>query len=138
MSESTKLPSKPAPPTGSDTVDAEHGVQLGLLDATITALSEEDAGAGELLDQLYTYSEAHFLSEQLLMRMAARANYEGHVEEHTRLLQDLDRVRAQLQKEQYSDARAALEAHRVRLLEHIRSWDRSVEDPPQPGAGATP
>lgn len=126
MSQHEGFPSKPAPPTGSDMADAEHGIQLGLLDATITALAEDASSATELLEQLYTYSEAHFLSEQLLMRMAARANYEGHVEEHSGLMQDLDNVRTQVAEGQRDDAHATLEAHQARLLEHIRSWDQSI------------
>ena len=131
MSQQTGLPSTPAPPTGSAATDAEHGIQLGLLEASISALSREAPNADELVEQLYTYSEAHFLSEQLLMRMAARSNYEGHVEQHGELMQDLDKARAELQKGRPAAAQAALEGHRERLLEHIRSWDRSVEDPPE-------
>ena len=138
MSEHEGYPSQTAPPTGSATADTEHGIQLGLLDAAISALAEEPARAGELLDQLHAYSEAHFLSEQLLMRMAARVNYEGHVEEHTRLMQELQKARAKFDDERPEAAREALEAHQAHLLDHIRSWDRSVEDPPQPGAGTAP
>ena len=73
MTETSGYPSRPAPPTGSAATDAEHGIQLGLLDATLSALASDAPDAGELLDQLYAYSEAHFLSVKLLMRMAARA-----------------------------------------------------------------
>ena len=132
MSEEHGLPSTPAPATGSAATDAEHGIQLGLLDASIDALSGGDPGAIELVEQLHTYSEAHFLSEQLLMRMAARANYEGHVEQHVQLMQDLDRARAELGNDRASAAQGILEDHRISLLEHIRSWDRSIEEIPQP------
>jgi hemerythrin len=130
MIDQSGYPSRPAPPTGSATTDAEHGIQLGLLDATLSALASDAPDAGELLDQLHAYSEAHFLSEQLLMRMAARANYEGHVDQHTVLMQDLEKARTELNEEQYEAARTTLEDHHARLLAHIQSWDQSVEDPP--------
>ena len=136
MNLNTALPSTPAPPTGSATADAEHGIQLGLLDAAITALADGERSAEELLDQLVTYSEAHFLSEQLLMRMAARANYEGHVEQHAELMQELALVKEQFERGECEGAEAMLRDHQERLLEHIRSWDRSVAEPP--GAGVSP
>jgi hemerythrin-like metal-binding protein len=127
MSESTKLPSKPAPPTGSGTVDAEHGVQLGLLEAALAALADEAASARQLVEQLSVYTQTHFLSEQLLMRLAARSNYEGHLDQHELLMQDLDAVGELLERGDLAGAAARLKAHETQLLEHIRSWDRSVE-----------
>lgn len=136
MSQQNGLPSTTAPPTGSAATDAEHGIQLGLLDASISALSRNASNAGELVEQLYTYSEAHFLSEQLLLRMSARSNYEGHVEQHGELMQDLQGVRAELQNGRPAAAQSALQDHRERLLEHIRSWDRSIEGAPRSAAPA--
>jgi hemerythrin len=121
-----QLPTRPAPATGSDSVDAEHGIQLGLLDACRTALNRNREGASELMEQLYTYSQAHFLSEQLLMRLAARADYEGHVLEHERLLQQLDGAREKLGQREFSASEDALRLHEEDLINHIRSWDRSI------------
>lgn len=84
------------------------------------------ADANELVEQLFTYSQAHFLSEQLLMRLAARSNYEGHAQRHEELMQDLDAVRACVQRGDHAAAATLLRAHERRLLEHIRSWDLSV------------
>lgn len=127
MSGTSGLPSRPAPPTGSSTVDAEHGIQLGLLEATSKALANEVEHAEELLEQLYSYTQAHFLSEQLLMRLAARPNYEGHVQQHEELMQDLDAVSELLQGSDHTGAAERLKSHEISLLEHIRSWDLSVE-----------
>ncbi|RPH99843.1 MAG: hypothetical protein EHM68_00455 [Lysobacterales bacterium] len=135
MDEASKLPSETAPPTGSPEIDAEHAIQLGLLRAAQAQLnrgddpgqgSDEAADATELVEQLFTYSHAHFLSEQLLMRLAARSNYEGHVQRHEELMQDLDAVRAHMQSGDHAAAATVLRAHERRLLEHIRSWDQAV------------
>lgn len=135
MDEASRLPSAAAPTTGSAAIDAEHAIQLGLLRAAQAQLdrgddprqsSDEAAHATELVEQLFTYSEAHFLSEQLLMRLAARPNYEGHVLQHEELMQDLEAVRECTQKGDRAAAATRLRVHEERLLAHIRSWDQSV------------
>jgi hemerythrin len=142
MDEVSKLLSAAVPATGSPGIDAEHGIQLGLLQAALAWLATPDSGhdsghgtdrdsdksadASELVEQLVTYSQAHFLSEQLLMRLAARSNYEGHVQQHEELMQDLDAVRTRMQSGDHAAVATLLRAHERRLLEHIRSWDLAV------------
>jgi len=124
-----ELPVKDAPSTGSPSVDAEHGVQLGLLAAALSAFDPEDDGdAAELLDQLYVYTQAHFMSEQLLMRLAARANYDAHIEDHESLMTELDEVGVLLGRGDHAAAREQLRSHHDHLLDHINSWDRSIKD----------
>jgi hemerythrin-like metal-binding protein len=122
-----KFPSRPAPSTGSDTIDAEHGIQLGLVDAATAALSGNTESAPELVEQLFTYTQAHFLYEQLLMRRTARPNYAGHVQEHDRLMRQLHTVRDRTRDADYAAAVAQLKAHGEDLIEHISSWDMSIE-----------
>ena len=122
-----EFPSRPAPSTGSDTIDAEHGIQLGLVEAAMAALSEDTKAAPELVEQLFTYTQAHFLYEQLLMRRTARPHYEGHVQEHDRLLQQLHTIRDCTRDTEFAEAVAQLRAHEEDLIEHIRSWDMSIE-----------
>jgi hemerythrin len=129
MTGANKLPFKPAPSTGSQSVDAEHGVQLGLLDAAISAFDPEGSGdAAELIDQLHIYTQAHFMSEQLLLRLAARANYDAHIEDHELLMKELDETRILLGRGNHAGARDRLRSHHGHLLDHIRSWDRSIKD----------
>lgn len=122
-----EFPSRPAPATGSETIDMEHGVQLGLVEASLTALSGSEESAPELVEQLFTYTQAHFLYEQLLMRRAARPHYAGHVQEHEKLLQQLDTVRDRTRNTEYADAARELKAHEQDLIDHIRDWDMSIE-----------
>jgi hemerythrin len=127
MPEHSQLPTSLAPTTGSDAVDAEHGIQLGLLEASLTALSSGAADTAEIIDQLHGYTQAHFLSEQLLMRLAARGDYDGHLEDHERLMRELDEAKAKFESGDSSAAAGLLKSHEKHLLEHIRSWDRSIE-----------
>ena len=71
--------------------DREHEVQLGLLRALCAAAGENQDAAvvGELLEKLIAYSEAHFASEELLMRLKSYDDYEDHVEDHEFMLDTL-------------------------------------------------
>lgn len=77
-------------------IDREHEVQLGLLRALCKAAGENrDAAAiGEILDRLIAYSEAHFASEELLMRLKSYDDYEDHVEDHAQTMDTLRGIAA--------------------------------------------
>lgn len=74
--------------------DHEHQVQLGLLQALCDATRDNGGAAlvGEIVEQLIAYSEAHFMSEELLMRLKSYDDYEGHVDEHIHMLEMLTRI----------------------------------------------
>lgn len=70
---------------------AEHHVQLALIEALCDAV-EANSETGEIariLDQLVDYSKAHFLSEELLMRLDSYDGFDEHVEDHADLLDTL-------------------------------------------------
>jgi hemerythrin len=74
--------------------DGEHEVQLGLLAALCQAVREgRDVDTIALnLGQLRSYSEAHFASEELLMRMKSYDEYAAHVEDHEHMLDALAKI----------------------------------------------
>lgn len=76
--------------------DNEHQVQLGLLQALCTAAREnrDAAAVAEVLEQLMAYSEAHFTSEELLMRMKSYDDYEDHLSDHSHMLEVLLEIAA--------------------------------------------
>jgi hemerythrin len=76
--------------------DREHEIQLGLLRALCVAAGENrDADTvAEILDRLISYSEAHFMSEELLMRLKSYDDYEDHVEDHVQMLDTLRSIAA--------------------------------------------
>lgn len=84
------------------TMDGEHRVQFGLIRALQQSVEDrQDARTIEgLLQQLIDYSEAHFLSEELLMRLASYDDYEEHAENHLQLLDSLKNVLQQFQTTQ--------------------------------------
>ncbi len=74
--------------------DREHEVQLALLRALCDKARDpsDAASLGEILEQLIAYSEAHFMSEELLMRLKSYDDYEDHVDEHIHMLDVLNRI----------------------------------------------
>ena len=76
--------------------DREHQVQLGLLQALCSAARDncDAASVAEILEQLIAYSEAHFMSEELLMRLKSYDDYEDHVDDHIHMLDVLREIAA--------------------------------------------
>jgi hemerythrin len=126
------LPSKTPPSVGSDAIDAEHGIQLGLLEAARNSLEHQAGDAAGYLEQLYSYTQAHFMSEQLLMRLSAPANFQAHQLEHEILLQQLDELCSLAEKGESGRALPLLTEHEQRLLAHIRNWDLVFGDQSAP------
>jgi hemerythrin len=122
-------------------VEAEHHVQVGLAQALRdTVHTGKDAAlAGEILDQLAAYSDVHFLSEQLLMRLCGYPDYDDHVLDHDRMMERLEQVRRQHGGEQplalaEAEALLALLAHHISTRDRIftdyyRAWTRHDADP---------
>lgn len=76
-------------------IDREHQVQIGMLDA-FCKLIEKDAPQEkiqQMLSQLTEYSEVHFMSEQLLMRMYAFPDYDDHVQDHEAMIEYLNQLK---------------------------------------------
>lgn len=76
----------------------EHDVQLRLLEAIEKAAARRrpDHELAELVDQLVEYTNVHFLSEQLLMRMYAYPAYAEHEDHHNVLLDRIKELEGQL------------------------------------------
>lgn len=110
--------------------DREHAVQLDLLRALCKAAGENrDADTvAEILDRLISYSEAHFASEELLMRLKSYDDYEDHVEDHA---QTMDTLRGIAASHALGDP-ALIAGQATELLgfigKHIATRDRRFAD----------
>lgn len=111
-----------------DSIEAEHGVQIGMIDALLDA-DKNDLDAAEIdeiLVRLLEYTRLHFLSEELLMRLHAYEHHDEHVFEHRRMLEQLEEVRAAHQQGQADEAGMSVQRLRARLLGHIHSHDAEL------------
>jgi hemerythrin-like metal-binding protein len=112
--------------TGDPSVDGEHAAQLQFLDAIERALASADReNALALMGQLDVLTEAHFASEQILMRYHSYPGYWHHEEEHGHLMEELRDLRERISGAEPTHLAAEAGAIRQWLLSHMRSSDVS-------------
>jgi hemerythrin len=110
---------------GEQSVDAEHDLQMQLLDS----LSQAIQRGGDLspmkyiLEQFIEFSDMHFLSEQLVMRLHGYPGYEPHLEEHTRLMKKVREIRANLMKGENEPSLVLVQELKDWLVTHIATED---------------
>jgi hemerythrin-like metal-binding protein len=124
-----------------DTLDREHGIQVGLIDALEEAVNADRSSEriDLILEQLIEYSKVHFLSEQLLMRLHAYPAYEDHQRDHDQLLAALEALRRPGTFAAAGEAAAAVDSIRGLLVTHIAGRDEDLaEYLARPAPGATP
>ncbi|HEY2118443.1 MAG TPA: bacteriohemerythrin [Candidatus Acidoferrum sp.] len=111
--------------TGEKTIDSEHDVQMQLLDSLSHALQEVDglSPANYILDQFVEFSDMHFLSEQLVMRLHGYPGYEPHLEEHTRLMKKVREIRSTVNSGEAKIGFQLVQQLREWLLTHIAIED---------------
>jgi hemerythrin len=121
--------SQPEPSPGRRVLDsvgladlkAEHAMQYNLLaEAERLLAAEETASAHQVLRQLLQYSEAHFGSEEVLMRLHSYPGYHQHLREHGELISALER----LLEDSTTSASPTPEAIRRWLTTHIHHTDQ--------------
>jgi hemerythrin-like metal-binding protein len=101
---------------GDKTIDAEHDLQLQLLDSLSKALEKggEFSPVRYILEQFIEFSDMHFLSEQLVMRLHGYPGYESHLEEHTRLMKKVREIRDLVFRGEATPS--------VQLIQELRDW----------------
>jgi len=110
---------------GEKSIDAEHDLQMQLLDS----LSQAIQRGGDLspmkyiLEQFIEFSDMHFLSEQLVMRLHGYPGYEPHLEEHTRLMKKVREIRTNLMRGEKQPSLALVQELREWLVQHIATED---------------
>lgn len=112
---------------GRATMEAEHRVELALLDALEDAV-KRDLGpnrVSEILAQLIEHTTVHFISEQMLMRLAAYPGYEAHVLEHDHLLEHAQTLQDRVDLGSARATLASIESVRTWLTRHIDGQDRA-------------
>ncbi len=111
--------------TGEITIDTEHDVQLQLLDSLAQTLQKPEglSPANFILDQFIEFSDMHFLSEQLVMRLHGYPGYEPHLEEHTRLMKKVREIRSNVNRGEEKISLQLVHELRAWLLTHIATED---------------
>jgi hemerythrin-like metal-binding protein len=113
---------------GLSELDGEHSVQMGLLAALRQSVNahQDAASTNTILEQLNAYTNAHFMAEQLLMRLHAYPHYEEHLAEHDRLVEKMQALQ-QAQAAGHMDLTLdAADALAEWLLRHTQGSDRKL------------
>lgn len=76
----------------------EHDVQLRLLQGAEEALRRglDQREVAEIVSQLIEYTNVHFLSEQLLMRLYAYPEYGAHEQRHNEMTAQMSELKSRL------------------------------------------
>jgi hemerythrin len=121
---------QPSASHDASNTDNEHRIQLGMLKALCDAVEagEPAEKVHEILDQLTAYSELHFMSEELLMRMYSYPDYDDHVLDHEAMTERLKQILQRYSEGKDSMALQTANEMREFLLGHINSRDQALSD----------
>lgn len=110
---------------GDQTIDTEHDLQMQLLDSLTRTLEQgaDFASIKHVLEQFIEFSDMHFLSEQLVMRLHSYPAYEPHLEQHTRLMKKVREIRENVLRGEKAPAVQLIHELRDWLLTHIATED---------------
>ena len=111
------------------TLDNEPLVQLGLADAVVQAVerSEPAEQVAQLVAQFIDYTELHFMSEQLLMRLHAYPDYAEHVADHEAIVEQLRALSESTDNDSASPLTAEWAGKlKGQMLGHIRNRDAAL------------
>lgn len=107
-------------------IDGEHRLQIDLVKALEEALGLLDPRerGDEILKQLLDYTNVHFLAEDLMMRLHAYPGYQAHVQEHEKLVGQLEELQRHFSAGEFAPSRELVAAMKHWLAEHIQTMDR--------------
>ncbi len=110
---------------GETTIDTEHDLQMQMLDSLAESLQKggDFSPARYILEQFIEFSDMHFLSEQLVMRLHSYPNYEAHLEAHTQLMKKVREIRDSVLRGEDSPSLQLVQQLREWLLQHIAAED---------------
>lgn len=115
--------------TGVDEMDREHALELQIVRAIQKALASGDRSEiPQLLEKLEDFTNAHFLAEQLLMRLHAYPGYEAHQQEHDGLMEELKGLTQALLDDDGADPAQAAQSLERWLITHIQSEDQALAE----------
>ena len=113
--------------TGIPEIDAEHALQVQLIRGIKNALrAGTRISAIELMTQLDDFTNAHFIAEQLLMRLNGYPAYRDHEEAHDRLIDELRRLRHSVATSETDHSIATTSSIERWLVDHIQTADRAL------------
>lgn len=106
-------------------IDNQHRELVNILNRLFISVSrrEGDKVTAEILDALMSYTKTHFALEERLMRLVNYKDLKPHIEEHRKLIEQLDRICKKHLIEEKSIYFEMLIFLKTWLKEHIQGVD---------------
>jgi hemerythrin len=113
--------------TGVDSMDTEHRLQVSLVNALDELVRQgmETSLIVKTIEQLVDFTNVHFLSEELMMRLYAYPQHDAHKMEHGRLVEQVEETRRRLEAGDQKPALESIDGLRRWLVDHIKSMDQA-------------
>jgi hemerythrin len=113
--------------TGVGSMDAEHRLQVSLVNAIeeLVRTGRDPALVGKTTAQLVDFTNVHFLSEELMMRLYAYPQHDAHKVEHAGLIEQVALIQRQVASGEGAVALETINALHDWLTKHIRSMDQA-------------
>ncbi|MFL5262511.1 MAG: bacteriohemerythrin [Anaeromyxobacteraceae bacterium] len=113
--------------TGVNSMDAEHRLQVSLVNAIeeLVRSGRDPELTGKTTAQLVDFTNVHFLSEELMMRLYSYPQHDAHNLEHARLIEQVADIQRQVASGESAAALEGIAALHDWLTQHIRSMDQA-------------
>ena len=111
---------------GIDSIDQQHKRLVNLINQLHTAVtySTGEQFEREALDELVDYTKTHFTYEEGLMEQNGYPDFEPHKAQHRKMIQKVDAVLAEYEKDQDTAMNEALDYLSDWLINHINGTDK--------------
>lgn len=111
-------------------IDREHEVQLSLLRTLCQAIREQRSTSevAQLLGHFSDYCEAHFVSEELIMRQHSFEEYEDHTDDHCHMMDLLKVIATDCEGADSSKLKASTDEALAFIENHISTRDKRFAD----------
>jgi hemerythrin-like metal-binding protein len=113
--------------TGVQSMDTEHRLQVSLVNALEEVLrqGQERELADRTFGQLVDFTNVHFHSEELMMRLYAYPQLDVHAAAHGKLIEHVRTIETKYQAGDTAEALDVIAELRGWLVSHIKSMDQS-------------
>ena len=117
---------KPEYSVGIASIDMQHRRLINLINRLQTAVdySTGEVFEREALDELVDYTQTHFKYEEDLMEQNEYPDFEGHREEHVRMIARVEQVLQAYQQDQDDAMQKAIDFLKNWLISHINGTDK--------------
>jgi hemerythrin-like metal-binding protein len=113
--------------TGVGSMDTEHRLQVTLVNAIeeLVHHRNDPEVTAKTLGQLVEFTNVHFLSEELMMRLYSYPQHDSHKLEHARLIEQIGEIQRHLTAGDSGAALASVRELHDWLVKHIKSFDQA-------------